>query len=74
MSRGCRLREHVWEKTKSTKYDRCQLCSEFFPCKYDCAHLDCIATRAGRGHELDPDIQLPGWPLRPDPFAPKESE
>lgn len=68
----CRLRDHVWKPTRSNKFDRCEKCRTFFPCKHECSHLDCICTRAGRGHELDPDIKLPGWPLKEDPFAEKE--
>lgn len=57
----CRIRDHAWRPVRGGKFDRCEKCKTFFPCKHDCKHLDCMLVRSGRAHELGFDLQ--GWPL-----------
>jgi hypothetical protein len=69
----CRIRDHVWKPTRDGKYDRCEKCKTFFPCKHECKHPDCVLARSGRAHELG--IKLQGWPLtEKDPWIAEEEE
>lgn len=68
----CQLRDHVWRDVKGGRYQRCETCKTFFPCKHDCQHLDCKLVRSGRAHELGEN--LPGWPLTEKDPTKREDE
>lgn len=55
----CSSSKHVWRAIRGDKFERCEVCGTFFPCKGKrCGHGDCESAR---------EIGITAWYLEWEP-------